>query len=138
MKNRFTYHVVQLAFISSTIHLLFSACVSDAKTAPTTVVDTKTTPPKADQSNDFRRFLGEYYFELTMSDDEPPVTSDCAQVGEAEITKMGSSTCEQSDEFTQMFWDWNCSLKGSAISTSVVLGGKPNCEKSLAAFRARY
>lgn len=85
----------------------------------------------------FQDFRSQFFYVLTMSDDQPSTVSSCSKIGDSEIKKFSSYKCTETDETTKMFWDWNCEKPPSNSSVSIVLGGEDKCNKAVEDFRAR-
>lgn len=100
---------------------------------------TKKSDSKISQVKMIKDFKDQFFYELTMSDDEPPTTTNCGKIGDPEIKKFSSYKCDVADETTVMFYDWNCSTNAkSKPSVSIILGNRARCEKALDNFRARF
>ena len=98
----------------------------------------KQSASKALSQGHISKFKGEFYYTVTMSDEHPPVATDCKKLDDAGIKAMKFFKCDKSDETTQLFGDWNCSEKvGSNVWATITLDGKNKCEKALQDFRAR-
>ncbi len=132
---RFLNLLLAVAIFSIT---LASPCYGKEMGAPSGKQKNKQ-PGKTSIKGSDLNFLGKYFYELTMSDDEPPVSSECNMIDKKMDITLKNLKCSKSDETTKLFWSFNCSeTDTSKKSFAVILGGRDQCEKALQDFRARF
>lgn len=107
--------------------------------SPILFAKTKKKEAKPVGAKTFKDFKGHYFFELTISDEEPATVTECKKIGDPEIKLFGKDPCQPSDEMTKMFWDWSCSKElKSKTSLAIRVGNLKKCEKGVEEFRARF